>query len=210
MYSMYWYQGAMSIHTPYGLTAMNNVTKSTGIHAFHITTTCSWSNMPLTMHIYVQLPFYCSIHIKPTILFTSIKINKLEHLFTILLQNMGKQQICSSNAIYICHMPKLLKRHQWGKHANINATYELTGINYVTRSVVRIQGHRQQHNPIILTELSIGQISPKKIRILPTVWWVTECDQPLKPKVSFARLISLHPSIYASWKKNKQPVIFIN
>ena len=28
-------------------------------------------------------------------------------------------------------MPKLLHVHQWGKYANIYATYELTGITYV-------------------------------------------------------------------------------
>ena len=36
----------------------------------------------------------------------------------------------------LCHLPKLLDMHQWWKYANIYATYELTGINNVTRSPV--------------------------------------------------------------------------
>ena len=39
----------------------------------------------------------------------------------------------------IYHTPKLLDVHQWGKYANIYATYELTGINHVAKSTVHGQ-----------------------------------------------------------------------
>ena len=68
-----------------------------------------------------------------------VKINKLQQLFTILLQNMSQQNYVPQMP-NICHMPKLLDMYQWGKHANINDAYELTGINNVNGSSV----HRWQ------------------------------------------------------------------
>ena len=38
---------------------------------------------------------------------------------------------------YTCQMTRLLDVHQWGEYANTYATYELTGINHVTRNTVQ-------------------------------------------------------------------------
>ena len=55
--------------------------------------------MPATLHIYVPLHFYCSLHIDLTLLHTiNVKINELQHIFTIILQSMCMQLICPSNA----------------------------------------------------------------------------------------------------------------
>ena len=61
-----------SIYNSYELNAISNVTRSTGIHIFHITGMCPWTNMPTTLHKYVPLHF-CSLQIDPTVLHTSIK-----------------------------------------------------------------------------------------------------------------------------------------
>ena len=85
----------VSICTSYGLTAINNVIKGTGIHTFHIT------------DIYPEkiCLSHCTYVTHPS------KINKLQHLFTILLQ------IYASNK-YALKMPKicnmLLDMHLWG------------------------------------------------------------------------------------------------
>ena len=63
----------VSIYTSFELSAINNVTRGTGIHTFHNTDICSWTNMPATLHKYVTLCFYCSLHIDPILLHISIK-----------------------------------------------------------------------------------------------------------------------------------------
>ena len=55
----------VSIYTPYQLTAINDVTMTTDIYIFHIIGICPRTNMSPTLHIYVLLLFYCSLHIKP-------------------------------------------------------------------------------------------------------------------------------------------------
>ena len=92
----------VSIWMPCELTAVNNVTRSSGIHTFHITGIRTQTNMPTTFHtyvpftstvVYIYTPHYCK---HPS------KINKLQHIFTALEQsNMCQQQICMSNAINI-------------------------------------------------------------------------------------------------------------
>ena len=63
----------VSKYTSYELNAINNVTRSTDIHIFHITDIYPWTNMPMTLHMYVPLHFQCSIQIDPTLLHISIK-----------------------------------------------------------------------------------------------------------------------------------------
>ena len=94
----------------------------------------------------------------------SIKINKLQHLFTTLLENMYPLQICLPNATYMPYA-KLHDVHQLEKYGNIYATYECSDINHVTRSVHTQQGCQQwhlhrcwqqqsQHSGITLNELA--------------------------------------------------------
>ena len=164
---------------------------------------CPWTNMSATLHIYFPLHFYCSQHRDPTLLHKSTKFNKLQHLFTI------KLQICARNKyapqmIYIGHIPKLLEVHQWGKYANIYATYELTGINHVIRSTV----HRCYcwwwwcHSPITYTEMATWQNHSKNCNLsLPCYihMCVSNKYAPQMPHMSItfcANMRQLHPYIY--------------
>ena len=52
----------VSIDTSYELSPINNMTRNTGIHTFHIIDTCFWTIMPTAIHIYVPLHYYCSLH----------------------------------------------------------------------------------------------------------------------------------------------------
>ena len=61
------------IYASYQLTAINNVTTSTGIYTFHIFWHMPLNNMSATLHIYFLLHFYCSIHIDPTLLYVKVK-----------------------------------------------------------------------------------------------------------------------------------------
>ena len=63
----------VNVYNSYELNAINIVTRSTGIHTFHITDICPWTNMGTTLYIYVSLHFYWSLHIGPTILHISMK-----------------------------------------------------------------------------------------------------------------------------------------
>ena len=106
-----------------------NVTMTTGMHTPHITGICPWTNMPATLHICVPLHFYCRLKINPTFLYISIKINKLQHILTKLLQN-----VCQNK-----HAPWLWDVHLWGSYANMYAMLKVT----VIKMVVFRKGHRQ-------------------------------------------------------------------
>ena len=67
LFTMYMGDICVSIYTSYQLTPINNVTRSTGIHTFHIISRCPRKYVPATLHIYVPLHFYCSLHIYPHI-----------------------------------------------------------------------------------------------------------------------------------------------
>ena len=125
------YDNYVSIYTSYHLTAMNNVTRITGIYTSSLLVYAL--NKYALLHIYVILDIYCSLLTDSSLLQTAI--NELHHLFTILLQNMCQQQISLSNAIHMSDVI-LLNMHQWENYANIYVTYELTGLNHVARSTV--------------------------------------------------------------------------
>ena len=90
-------------HTSYELNAIKNVTRSIGIHTFDINGKYPWVNMPDTLDMYFLINFCCSPHTDATLLHISTKINKLQQIFTILVQNMGQQQIYPSNATNMVH-----------------------------------------------------------------------------------------------------------
>ena len=87
-----------TIYTLYQLTAINNETKSTGIHALRITATRSSTTMPDILYMYV--PMYChrSVHINTTLLGIQLKNKTMHLLFTILSPYKYQQQICPSTA----------------------------------------------------------------------------------------------------------------
>ena len=123
------------IYIPYEFTAINNVTRSTGIHIFQITGICPWTNMPATLHVFVLLQFYCSLYTGNNNLLYYCKICS-SNKYAIQMSNKG-------------HMPKLLNVHQWEKHASIYATYLFTGNNHVIMIVV----HRWQHRMMMMVQI---------------------------------------------------------
>ena len=83
----------VSINTSHELTAINNVTRNTGIDTFHIITICSWTNMHVTLHM---------SHCTTTVIYIMISHTSEK-----------KQQTASFNyhatAIYVQITNKLLK-----------------------------------------------------------------------------------------------------
>ena len=129
-------------HTSYELNAINNVTRSSGIHTFHITGLCPWTNMPATLHNYVPLHYYCILNIYATLLHTSIKksINcyiYLPYYYIIYASKYAPQMP------QIWHAPKLCDIHLVEKYANIHATHKVAPINKIARLVVHRCWHRK-------------------------------------------------------------------
>ena len=94
------------IYISYELNAINNVTSNTAIHTSHITDICPWTNRPATLHIYVPLHFFCSLHIDPILMHASIKCQQT----TTFICNTTPKYVPVTNVplkCYICQMPKL-------------------------------------------------------------------------------------------------------
>ena len=130
----------LSICISYEPAAINNVTGNTDIHTFHITCICFWTNMTVMLHLYVPLQFYCSLHIDPIWLQACIKINKLQHLFTIWLQNKVPATNMPLNATNMPHVQIIWCSHIGGVCHHMCATYEVALVNNVPRITV----HRWQ------------------------------------------------------------------
>ena len=100
------------VYVSYELTAISKMTRSTGVHTFHIIGICPWTNISPTLHIHVPLLSYHSLHIDPTLSHTQVKNQQAKPLFTIIA-------ICTSNKYsqqmsHICHMCKSPYVHHWG------------------------------------------------------------------------------------------------
>ena len=70
--------------------------------------------MPPTLCVYVPLHFCCSVQTDPTLLHISI-----ENQLTVNIYLPYYSKISASNKYvpqmpYVCHMPKVLDKHQWG------------------------------------------------------------------------------------------------
>ena len=93
------------------------------------------------MYIYVTLYIYCSLHMDPTWLKTSIKY---QCTATFIYHTIAKY-VPAINMPTGCqkmwHMPMLLNQYSWRKYANIQATCKVAPINDVARIVV----HRWLH-----------------------------------------------------------------
>ena len=127
---MYICNNYISIYTSYELNAINNVTKSTCIHTFHIT------DMPLnkySCHIAHTCPTALLLqstyrpHITTHIHHRSIPCNNLPYYWKIYTISKYAPQMP-----YKWHMPKLHTEYLWGKYANIYATYEAAHVNRIT------------------------------------------------------------------------------
>ena len=97
--------------TSYELTEINYISKSTGMYNFTLLVYASeqicWTHCTYMSHCTSNVVGIQTLHSckHPS------QFNKLQHLFTILLQNMCQQQVFPSNAKQI---PKFLNVHQWG------------------------------------------------------------------------------------------------
>ena len=120
------WDNCVSISTSYELNGVKNVSMTTGIHTFHITDICLWTNVPATLQMCDQLHFYCSPHIDLIFMHTFIKKKTRRYTLIKLMQN--RRQV-----------HKLLDVHLWGKYVNICATQEVT----MTKTMVCRKGHRQ-------------------------------------------------------------------
>ena len=87
-------------------------------------------HMCATLHIYVTLHFYCSLHIDTTLLHISIKIIKLQHLFTKLLQIVCQKQTCPTNATNIAYVTITQCVFIGRKYSNIYVTFEVTSTKW--------------------------------------------------------------------------------
>ena len=97
----------ITTYTSYELGAFNNVIRSTGIHTFHITGKSPWTNMPGTLHKYLPLHFYCSLHIGSTLL----HISSTNQWTATLIYHIAAKYVPAKNAPQmpeIRHMPNHL------------------------------------------------------------------------------------------------------
>ena len=79
---------------------MNNVTMKSSIDTFHITAICPEANKPATLHIYILLHCYLSLHIDPTLL--HISINTLQN--ATLIYNATAIYVPATNMPIKCHI----------------------------------------------------------------------------------------------------------
>ena len=100
----------VSIHTSYELNAINNVTRITGIHTFHICGICLWTNIPSTLHTYAPMHYYYSLQIDPNYwIYKSKQQQQTATLFTILMAYICQQK----NKPLKCHINKLVHVQIW-------------------------------------------------------------------------------------------------
>ena len=167
-YFMCRHETAIYIHTSYELTAVNNVTWNTGIHAFHITCICHLSKYAChIIHICPTAPLYTTYRPPFTAHFNHKSIN-----CNIYFPCYPK--ICTSKATYIPYF-----QINGGKYANTYATYEVTGINHVTRSAVNRQQNWQRcrhktlrpMEPNYISRVGCWQNQPKTTLSLQLSQW---------------------------------------
>ena len=114
----------------HNLTAITSVSKTTGIHTFHMIGTCPQTNMFDTLHIYFPLHYCCSQHIELTLLCTKVKKDKICDLIVMLLPYLCQHQIWYLNATNT----KLVHVHIWDNCVHILTLFELPAVNSGTRS----------------------------------------------------------------------------
>ena len=94
-----------STNTSYELNTINNVTRSTAIHTFHIIGICPWTNMPAPLHINVPLHYYC--HLQISHISTQKTSTSLYHVIVMYVPTTNMHLKC-----HIWHIPKFLNVHQ--------------------------------------------------------------------------------------------------
>ena len=156
------------------LTAINSVTRHTSKHPFNITGICLSRNMSAILHIYVPMHFFPSLHIDPTLLHTSVKnqlsVTFIFHSTVELLSGTNMPPKCQN----VYHMPKLLKVHQWGKCANIYATYEVTPTDDVASHCTQMT-MRWANSQLHILSLPLGQISQNDCNSFLDFLWQHFC-----------------------------------
>ena len=86
---VYIWDNYVSTYTSYEHNKINNLTRNTYMHTFHIIGICLWRNMTSKSHIYGPLHYYHGLHIDSTLLHIQVQKQKKLHLiFTTLLPYM--------------------------------------------------------------------------------------------------------------------------
>ena len=93
-------------------------------------------NMPATLHMYVPLYLYCSLHIDPTLLHTWLKINEIPHFTYYCKYGWGTNMPLKYHINAICQNYLMSINGGSIPIYIIYATYEHNGINHVIRSTV--------------------------------------------------------------------------
>ena len=111
----------------YELTAINNVIISTATYSFHIMGTCLWTNKSATLHMYVPLYCYSSLHIDSTLLLIQVQ-KSTNHNFSL---RFYCYIYARKKKPLKCHICQLVHVYLWGNYF-VYTSYELTRINNVT------------------------------------------------------------------------------
>ena len=121
----------VSISTSYELTTITKVTRSTGIHIFHIIGKCPRTNLYTTLHIYVPLYHYCGLYTDFTY---KLKSNILQLLITMLLPYVQAKNMPLSCHIYAtCQLTQCASIRGWQiymQHMNSLASTMWWGVLY--------------------------------------------------------------------------------
>ena len=105
---MHIWQNYISTNTSYELIAINNFTISTGLHTFHTSGLCPWTNMSTTLHIIVLLHYHCSIHIEYTLKSKKTTATSLHNAIAIYMPTTSMPLKC-----HICKKAHKQIRHNY-------------------------------------------------------------------------------------------------
>ena len=96
----------VSIYASYELTAINNVTRNIVIYTFHTIGIYSWTSMPTTLHTYVPLHCYYSLHRPNITAYTSTKnatfIIHAIAIYTVYANNKYNSQMPHITSYFMC------------------------------------------------------------------------------------------------------------
>ena len=124
----------VSIYASYEPNTINNVTRNTDIHTFHIIGICPWTNLPVTLHIYVPHHYYCGLHRDPT-LYTSQKIKQQSTKGTphIIVKYVPETNM-PLKSIYMCQICLVVYVLKSDNYVSIYTSYKCTAVISVTRT----------------------------------------------------------------------------
>ena len=90
--------------------------------------------MPVTLHMYVPMHYYCGPHTDPTLLDIQVQKKKQSIISTSNIFAKCARKKYAPQMPYICHTCKLVHVQIQDNYISIYALHELKAINSVTRS----------------------------------------------------------------------------